>query len=142
MSPITIWFLLLLALLVGEAVTVGLTFLWFAVGAAGAIIVAVLGGSFWVQLGAFLLLSALSLLLVRPLAARLLTPGLSPTNADRVIGMLAVVKEPIDNMAGKGQVSIPGQMWTARSESGALIPAEARVKVLRIEGVKVFVETV
>ena len=37
---------------------------------------------------------------------------------------------------------IRGVTWTARSEDGSAIPAGTMVKVLRIEGVKVFVERV
>ena len=62
-------------------------------------------------------------------------------NADRIIGKTAVVIETIDNLAGKGQVKVAGQIWTARSERDVVIPQDAEVTVLRIEGVKVFVET-
>ena len=48
----------------------------------------------------------------------------------------------IDNIRGKGAVTIGGLTWSARSQNGAAIPAGALVKVLRIEGVKVFVEPV
>ena len=49
--------------------------------------------------------------------------------------------EAIDNEAGTGQINVLGQVWTARSELGVVIPAGTQVKVRRIEGVKVFVET-
>ena len=63
------------------------------------------------------------------------------TNADRVIGKTAIVIQDIDNIEGKGQVNISGQIWSARSQQAVVIPAGTEVKVLRIEGVKVFVET-
>lgn len=141
MLPSAVWLIVLIVLVIGEAITVGLTFIWFAVGALGGLLTAILGGSIWLQLTVFLVLSGLTLALVRPVAARLLKTGFSPTNADRVIGKIAVVTEGIDNIAGKGQVNICGQVWTARSEHQVVIPAGAEVKVLRIEGVKVFVET-
>ena len=65
---------------------------------------------------------------------------LEATNADRAIGQEAQVTEDIDNIHGKGAVVIRGVTWTARSEDGSIIPAGTMVKVLRIEGVKVFVE--
>lgn len=141
MLPSTIWLLMAIALVVGEALTVGLTFIWFAVGALGGLIVAVLGGPIWLQVVVFLALSALALALVRPVAARLMQSGRVATNADRIIGKTAVVIETIDNLAGKGQVKVAGQIWTARSERDVVIPQDAEVTVLRIEGVKVFVET-
>ena len=142
MIPSAVWLILLVILVAGEAITVGLTFIWFAVGAMGGLLTAVLGGPIWLQVVVFLLLSALTLVLVRPAAARLLTPGLSPTNADRVLSQIALVTEEIDNIAETGQVKLFGQVWTARSENGDVIPAQTRVRILRIEGVKVFVKAV
>ena len=103
---------------------------------------AVLGGPFWLQLVVFAAVSALTLALVRPAASRFAHPRRSPTNADRVIGQVASVTETIDNEAAAGQVSVLGQIWTARSQLGVVIPKGSQVIVKRIEGVKVFVETV
>ena len=142
MIPSAIWLMLLVALVAGEAITVGLTFIWFAAGALGGLLVSVLGGAVWLQVVVFLILSAVTLVLVRPAAAKLLTPGISPTNADRVLSQIALVTEEIDNIAETGQVKLFGQVWSARSESGEVIPAQSRVRILRIEGVKVFVRMV
>ena len=133
------WLALLILFSVGEAVTVGLTSVWFAVGALGALLCALLGGSLWLQIGVFLVLSGLSLSMARPLAKKFLSPGYSATNADRVIGQEAVVTQTIDNLHGQGQVIIAGQTWTARSQDDTVIEAGKTVRVLRIEGVKVFV---
>ena len=142
MLPSAVWLILLVALVTGEAITVGLTFIWFAVGAMGGLLVAVLSGPVWLQIVVFLALSTLTLILVRPAAAKLLTPGISPTNADRVLSQIALVTEEINNIAETGQVKLFGQVWTARSENGEVIPAQSRVRILRIEGVKVFVRMV
>ena len=142
MIPSAVWLILLVILVAGEAITVGLTFIWFAVGAMGGLLTAVLGGEIWLQVVVFLLLSAVTLILVRPAAAKLLTPGISPTNADRVLSQIALVTEEIDNIAETGQVKLFGQVWTARSENGDVIPVQSRVRILRIEGVKVFVKAV
>lgn len=139
MVPSTIWMIVLVVLVVGEAVTVGLTFIWFAVGALAGLMVAIAGGEVWLQVVVFLVLSGLTLILVRPLAAKLLKTGYFPTNADRVIGKTALVTEEIDNVEGKGAVKISGQEWTARSEQDQTIPVGTEVRILRIEGVKVFV---
>ena len=142
MIPSAIWLMLLVALVAGEAISVGLTFIWFAAGALGGLLVSVLGGAVWLQVVVFLIVSAVTLVLVRPAAAKLLTPGISPTNADRVLSQIALVTEEIDNIAETGQVKLFGQVWTARSDGGEVIPAQSRVRILRIEGVKVFVRTV
>ena len=142
MGPSTIWLIVLVVLIAGEAATVGLTFIWFAIGALGALITAWLGGAIWLQAVVFLALSALALVLALPQATQFLKTSRTPTNADRVIGKTAVVTEAIDNVEGKGQVNISGQVWSARSQHDVVIPAGAEVKVLRIEGVKVYVENI
>ena len=136
------WLIAFIALVASEAATAGLVCIWFAAGAVGGFLSAVLGGQFWFQLIVFAVVSALTLALVRPAASRFIHPRRSPTNADRVVDQTASVTETIDNEAGRGQVSVLGQLWTARSELGVVIPAGSQVKVLRIEGVKVYVEAV
>ena len=137
-----VWLVLLLLFAVSEAVTVGLTSIWFAAGALAALIAALLGGPLWIQLTLFLAVSLLCLLAVRPLARRHLNNSVVPTNADRVIGAQAQVTEDIDNIHGKGAVIIRGMTWSARSEDGGPITAGTMVRVLHIEGVKVFVEPI
>ena len=129
------WLVLLLLFSLGEALTVGLTSIWFAAGALAALVCALLGGPIWLQIGLFLVVSVLCLLAVRPLAKKF-----QHTNADRILGTEAQVTENIDNIQGKGAVTIGGVAWSARSEDGTPIPAGSLVRILRIEGVKVFVE--
>ena len=123
-----VWLVLLLLFAGGEAVSVGLTSIWFAAGA------------LWIQITLFLAVSLLCLAAVRPLAKRYLNDKVEATNADRVIGAEAKVTEDIDNIHGKGAVIIRGMTWSARSQDDGPIPTGTLVRVLRIEGVKVFVE--
>lgn len=75
--PFTVlWLIALIVFAVGEAITVGLTSVWFAVGALGALIAAGFGAALWLQVVVFLALSGVTLLLVRPLAKKFLTPRL------------------------------------------------------------------
>lgn len=142
MLPSAFWLIALIVLLVGEAITIGLTFVWFAVGALGALIVAVLGGALWLQVVIFLALSGVTLALARPVFASFLKTSHAATNADRVIGQTAVVTEQIDNLSGTGQVNVAGQIWSARSAHDVVIPRETEVRVLKISGVKVLVEAI
>lgn len=137
-----LWLVLLVVFSASEAVTVGLTSIWFAAGALVALVTALLGWPLWLQLTLFLTVSLLCLLAVRPLARRHLNSRVERTNADRVIGAEAQVTQDIDNIHGKGTVIIRGMTWSARSEDGGPISAGAMVRVLRIEGVKVFVEPI
>lgn len=137
-----IWLALVIIFAVIEAATAGLTVLWFAIGSAAALIAAAFGGPIWLQIVLFIIISFACLILVRPLAKKKLNKKTQATNADRVIGMEAIVTEDIDNINSKGAVNINGITWSARSEDGQTILAGCRVKVIRIEGVKVFVEAV
>ena len=134
------WLLLMVVFAAAEAVTVGLTSIWFTAGSLAALVAALLGGALWIQITLFLAVSLLCLVAVRPLAKKHLNNRVEPTNADRVIGAEAQVTQDIDNIHGKGTVIIRGMTWSARSEDGKTIPAGTLVRVLRIEGVKVFVE--
>ncbi len=136
------WLAAFIVFAIGEAVTVGLVSIWFAVGALAALFAAALGAGLWLQITVFLGVSALALALFKPLSSKFLKPRVSATNADRVIGSAALVTETIDNTQAKGQVKVNGQVWSARSAQDIVIPAGTDVKVLRIEGVKVIVETV
>lgn len=139
MSMSLFWLIAMVLFGVLEAVTVGLTSIWFALGALGALAAAAASAPVIVQIVVFLGVSFLTLLLVRPLAQRFVNDRKVATNADRVIGREAVVTEDIDNIQGKGRVSISGADWTARTEDDRTIPAGSKVQVLRIEGVKVIV---
>lgn len=142
MVPMLIWLGLLVLFAAGEAISVGLTSIWFAAGALAALICSLANGPLWLQITLFIVVSILCLLAVRPLAKKYLNGKVEPTNADRIIGVEAQVTESIDNIRGKGAVTIGGLTWSARSQSGDPIPTGTLVKVLRIEGVKVFVEPV
>lgn len=137
-----IWLVALILFGVIEAVTVGLASIWFCAGALAALIAALAGANFWIQMILFLAVSFAALLVVRPLARKYLTPDRQATNADRFIGAEGTVTQDIDNLNGAGQVNLAGQIWTARSDDDATIPTGTRIRVLRIEGVKVFVTPV
>ena len=134
------WLIALILFGVLEAVTVGLTSIWFAVGALAALVACAADAPMLVQVVVFLGVSFLTLLLVRPLARKYFIPRRVATNADRILGQEGIVTEDIDNLEAKGQVKVSGTVWSARSQQDEVpIPAGTRVRILRIEGVKVFV---
>ena len=134
-----VWLVLLVAFLAVEAATVTILSLWFAAGALAAMIAALLGAALWLQVLLFLAVSTLTLLALRPLCRKYLRPRLTATNVDSVIGSIGLVTAPIDNLSAVGQVKLGAMEWSARSSSGDPIPAGTRIRVDRIEGVKVFV---
>ena len=136
------WLVLMILFLVAEASTVSLVSIWFAFGCLAALVVSLFHGAVWLQMTAFLAVSALMLILLRPLARKYFVPKLSPTNVDTVVGTEGFVTGHIDNLSASGQVKLGAMYWTARSTSGAEIPEDTLVRVDRVEGVKVFVSPV
>ena len=136
------WLVAMVVFLAAEAGTVTLVSIWFAVGALGAILVALLGGNLMLQITVFLLLAILLLLSLRGIVRRYITPRISKTNIDSIIGTTGIVLSPIDNIAALGHVQVNGVEWSARSSDNTPIPAGTLVRVDRIEGVKVFVTPV
>jgi membrane protein implicated in regulation of membrane protease activity len=137
-----LWLVLTVILLITEAATVTVVSLWFAAGALAAMAMALAGGSIWLQVLTFLVVSAAALTALRPLVRKYLTPKLTATNIDSLIGSIGIVTAAIDNIAASGQIKLNGMEWTARSSSGELIETGTKVRVDKIEGVKVFVSPV
>lgn len=134
-----VWLVLMVFFLLAEAATVSMVSLWFAAGALGAMIISLLHGALGLQISAFVIVSGVLLALLRPLVRRFVTPKVTSTNVDAVVGSTGIVTAAIDNVAAVGQVKLGAMVWTARSTSGAPIPEGTRVRVDRIEGVKAFV---
>ncbi len=139
----TLWLVALVAFLVIELITVGLTTIWLAGGALVAFILAALGVNVWVQVIAFLVVSFVLVYFTRPLAVKYLNPRRTRTNSDELIGETVKVTERIDNRAAAGRALARGMEWSARAVSDdMIIEKDALVKVLRIEGVKLIVEPI
>jgi membrane protein implicated in regulation of membrane protease activity len=136
------WLIAMVIFIAAEAMTVSLVSVWFAVGALGAIIVALTGGGLAFQVTVFLLLAIVLLLSLRSVVRKRFTPRITRTNIDSIIGATGVVITPVNNIAALGQIQLGGVEWSARSSDNSHIPAGTLVKVDKIEGVKVFVSPV
>ena len=136
-----IWLALVIVFLILEAATVQLISTWFAAGALAAMIVNLLGAQVWLQIVVFFTVSIVLLVLLWPMARKHIKAKVVPTNADALVGRICHVTEAIDPVEG-GRVKLGDVTWSARAEQGETIPAGALVKVLKIQGAKVFVEEV
>lgn len=135
-----VWIAAIVIFGVMEAATAGLTSIWFVLGSVAALIVAICNGPIWLQISLFFVVSIVTLAATRPLVVKLMKKDIKPTNADRVLGGLARVTERIDNDVPTGAVYIDGKTWSARSSSGESIEPDTMVHVVRMEGVKLYVE--
>lgn len=140
MNPVYVWLAVLAACVVIEIATMGLTTIWFAGGALVAVVLAMFNVSFYVQAGAFLVVSIVLLVSTRSFAMKFFNQQRVKTNVDSIIGKKAIVLTEINNLKEQGQVSMNGMEWSARAyEEGCIIPAGAVVEVKEIRGVKLIV---
>ena len=140
MEPI-MWLILLACFLVVEAITVGLTTIWFAGGALVAAIASGLGAGILIQWVLFLIVSLALLIFTRPMAVRYMNKGVPKTNVNSLIGERAVVIQKINNLEQTGQVRINDIEWMARTSSDEVtIPEHAIVTIEDVQGVKLIVK--
>ena len=92
-----------------------------------------------VQVVAFVLVSLLAMLIVRPIASRYLRGNVVPTNADRMIHQIGTVTREIREDQW-GEVYVLSSYWSAVSFQHETIEKGTKVKVLNIEGAKLIVE--
>ena len=135
-----LWAVLMVVFAIVEAATVNLVSIWFVGGALTALVVQLLGGSIWLQLALFLVTAGVLLAGLRPFVRRYVAPRRTATNADMVLGREAFVLETVDNLHGTGALKLDGKVWTARSATDAVLPEGMLVKVVKLEGVKLYVE--
>ena len=136
---IKFWLIALVVFAAVEAITVGLTSIWFALGSLVALFAAMLGAQLWLQIALFVVVSGITLAFTRPLAVKYLNNRRQATNADRVLEMVGVVIEDVDNVAATGVVKVDGKEWSARSMSGVRIEKGTLVRPMMIDGVKLIV---
>ena len=139
MMYLIFWGVIFVISLIAEIASMQLISIWFTVGSVGAFIAAMKGVGFPGQLGIFVAISVVLLLVTRPLLAKLRVNTEPRTNADKNIGETAVIIEEVDHALGTGRARIGGVDWIAVSETGEILPAEAIVIVTRVEGAKLFV---
>ena len=137
-SMVWIWVALAVIFLIIEAITWGLTTIWFAGGAIVAAISSALGAPPLAQLIIFLVVSIVLIYSTKSWREKLKI-GKEKTNVNAIIGQTGFVMEEI-TPAAFGQVKIGGIMWTAASsDSTATIEAGVEVVVMEVEGVKLIV---
>ena len=141
MTNTMVWLAAMIILIIIEIVTVGLTTIWFAIGALVAIIVSMLGGGLILQMTVFLLISLGMLIFTRPLAVRYINNTRTRTNYDGIIGKVVRITQDVDNIAVKGCAVVNGQEWTVRAaDDQNKIAAGSLAKVVDIRGVRLIVE--
>jgi membrane protein implicated in regulation of membrane protease activity len=134
-DPWLLWLIASGLFTAGEMASGDFVLLMFAGGALGGMTVALLGGAVVLQLIGFIVVSALLLVLVRPLAKRHLVER-TPEQLDGVavlIGRTARVTRPVDGHGGR--IRMGADEWSARSQfGGETFPVGSTVRILQVDG--------
>ena len=136
-----IWIGLFIILLIIEVFTVGLTTIWFAIGALAAACVNTLGANLIIQVIVFLAVSIVLMIFTRPWAAKHLNKNRLRTNYESKIGEIIKITERVDNLRQTGRSIVDGQEWTVRSQdNNVILEKDELAKVISVSGVKLIVE--
>jgi membrane protein implicated in regulation of membrane protease activity len=132
-----LWIALGVLLAIAEMFTVTLVLVMLAGGAFAAAIAAALGAGVPVQAAVFALVSAASLIAVRPVIQRHRRPasetGEEPFGVEAITGSTALVLEQVN--LDHGMVKIDGELWTARPyDATQVIDPGERVRVIEVKG--------
>lgn len=142
MNPVPfLWLAAVVGFLLLEASTFSMTSVWFAIGAAAALLTCLFTDSLRAQALVFIVVSALCLWAFRPLAAKLHRKA-TPTNADRNLGREATVLTPVTAEV-PGRVRLDGVDWNARCVTpGDRLESGERCRITEIHSTLLLVEPV
>lgn len=135
-----VWLIVFVIFAALELASMGLTCIWFAVGALAACVTSLITEQWVIQIVVFVLVTVLVLIFVRPFAIKYVNGKAIKTNVESMAGKTGKVTKEIDNANASGMISVDGIEWTARSAEGDVIPEETLVEVVSIEGVKAIVK--
>lgn len=136
---VLIWCIVGIAAFALECVTAGnLISIWLCAGAIAAAVVAACQVELWIQVVVFLVVSLLTVLVIRPVAVKYLRGNVIATNTDRLIGKTGFVTQEIT--AGHwGEVKVDGTAWSAVEVDGNAVAVGETVRIAAIEGAKLIV---
>lgn len=136
------WLIIFIVLLGIEIVTLGLTTIWFCIGAIAAFIATLFGAGYIVQAVLFVAVSMVSLVITRPIAVKYLNKDRIRTNVDEVIGKTVMITRRIADAQGIGEAVLEGETWMACSADGMTVEAGDKAEVVKVEGVKLLVKKI
>jgi len=137
-----LWLIVAAILAVGEILTEGFFLAWFAIGSGVACIAAYIGLSAGWQWGLFLVTSAVLLGFSRKFAEKFTKEQPPGIGADRYFGKIGIVLEDVNNKENTGRVRIGKDEWRADSSTDHIIPAGEKVKIVRLDGTHLVVESI
>lgn len=134
-----VWGLIAIMFFIVEMFTPTTFFLNLGLASLISALTAWLGGNFSVQIIIFVVFSAVCLLFLRPVLLRKRNEKDSEFD-EKYKNQTAVVTEKITNE--NGRIAIYGETWQAKSVDGTDIEKDARVKIVKIESIIMYVEKI
>lgn len=132
-----IWIGIIVLAVVVEVLTDQLVSIWFAPAAVIATVLDFLKADLVWQILAFLIASAIGIVIAKVFLKKTKPGAEARTNVDAVIGERCIVTERIDNYAGCGQARVKGQIWSARGAfEDDVFEVGDILDVVAVEGVK------
>lgn len=138
-----IWLVIFIAMVVVEALGPNLVSIWFAFGALVALIISFIPGiAWWVELIVFVVVSAATLLALRPLFKRFFKRNGYKSNVDSYEGKRGVVIEDISFLK-PGSVKLNDVTWSAIPlNKNEAIAKDEIVEIVTVNGNKLIVKKV
>ena len=146
MAPLY-WLIIGILLSAFEIITPGFVIICFGVSALIVSLLAFLGVSnLTVQVIIFSVLSLLFTVLSRTIFKKYLMKNSNSnkiqSSLEKLIGSHGVVIESINNDISTGRVMVNSENWAARSVDNSIIEKNSKIKVIKIDGIKLIVEPV
>ena len=143
-----VWLALMIIMVIVECMGPALVSIWFAAGALVSLILSLFSLipgvtiPWWVQVIVFVVVSAITLLALRPLSKRYLKRNIVNSNVDSLVGKRGLLEEEIKPFE-PGVCKINDVSWTAISTNGKeTIAVKSIVEVVAIQGNKLLVKKV
>lgn len=138
---IVLWSVFIVVTVVIELETADLVTIWFTIGAVAALISAAFEASPLLQIGIFIAVSVLLLLLTRRLTKNMSQKNFVRTNADRVIGTTGVVTKEVSSDE-IGEVLVGSITWRATTLSKHSFSVGEKVAIDAISGAKLIISKI
>lgn len=127
------WLIMIIFLTILEISTTNLVSIWFIASALVSLIVTFIYPNAFLEMGIFVILGVILMILTRPLIKKYLQLKPVHTNLDRVVGMTGICTEEITKNS-IGEVKVDGKRWSAIAKEKINVDDEVYIEA--IDGVK------
>lgn len=128
---------------IAEIATMGFLVFWLGVGSLFAMIVSFFTDNLVVQTAVFVISSIILLLTTKPFVNKFVNKKKNvKTNCYSLIGDEGIVTEDINTLESTGQVKVNGEVWSATCDDDLTIAKGSAIKVVKVNGVKLFVKPI